>query len=86
MAILAVIFGLLLLLFGGGCTLIFVAGGIMDPKSMFADIPLVLTMWLPLGLLPLVLGWLLFRYGVRKDRERRAAQAAAPRPAKVGEQ
>lgn len=73
MYVIAAIFGLLLLVFGGGCTLIFVVGELMDPKSMLADIPLLLTMWVPLGLLPLAGGWFLLRYGMRRAAEQRRA-------------
>jgi hypothetical protein len=73
MAILAIIFGILLILFGGGCTLIM--GGIMisDPSSM-SDLGTLLSILLPLGVLPLGIGILLLRWGVKKDRERRAAK------------
>jgi membrane protein implicated in regulation of membrane protease activity len=76
--VLLIILGLLLLLFGGGCTLIFLIGGLMDLKSMLADIPLLLTLWVPLGLLPLVLGWYLLRAGLRKEREKRQAKPPPP--------
>lgn len=33
----------------------------------------MLSIWLPLGLVPLALGIWLFRVGLRKERERRAA-------------
>src|SRR5205823_1316358 len=56
MAILAIIFGILLILFGGGCTLI--VGGIMvsDPSSIINDLGTTLSILLPLGLLPLAIG------------------------------
>ena len=74
MAILAIIFGILLILFGGGCTLI--VGGIMvsDPSSAINDLGSTLSILVPLGLLPLAIGILLVRWGVRKDRERRAGK------------
>jgi len=80
MHVLAIVLGLLLLLFGGGCTLIFLVAAIMDFRSMIADIPLLLTLWVPLGVAPMVGGWFLFRHGLRKDRERRAAAGQAPGP------
>lgn len=83
MHVLAIILGLLLLLFGGGCTLIFLVAAVMDFRSMIADIPLLLTLWVPLGIAPLVGGWFLFRYGMGKDRERRAA-GAPPGPGGTG--
>ncbi len=71
MHVILIVIGLLLLVFGGGCTLIFLIGGVIDPSSMMADVPLLLTMWVPLGLIPGGLGWLLFRRGLRIDREKR---------------
>lgn len=82
MPVLAIILGLLLLLFGGGCTLIFLVGGVIDPQGMLADVPLLLSMWVPLGLLPLAGGWLLFRHGLKRDRARRRA---APKPPQEGQ-
>lgn len=75
MSVIAIIFGFLLLVFGGGCTLIFLYGAVIDTRSMFSDVPALLMLWLPLGLLPMVLGWLLFRWGRRRDRERLSASA-----------
>ena len=63
MPILLMILGLLLILFGGGCTLIFFG---MGPDSSF------LWLWLGLGVLPLAGGLLLVRYGLKLRRERRA--------------
>jgi hypothetical protein len=79
MHVLATIFGLLLLLFGGGCTLIFLFGVISDARSMLTDVPLLLTLWVPLGLLPLGVGYWLFRLGLRISRRKREA-AGGPRP------
>ena len=72
MHIVAIIFGLLLLVFGGGCVLMFVGFGFTDPKGMLADIPLLLTIVVPLGVLPAALGWFLFRWGMKRDRKRQA--------------
>ncbi len=82
MYILLIIFGVLLVLFGGGCTLIL--GGLMvsDPGSFTSDLMLLLSIWLPLGLAPLALGIGLFKRGRKMDRERRAA--ATPPPADRG--
>jgi hypothetical protein len=71
MAILAIIIGILLILFGGGCTLIMGGLIISDPSGIGSDVGSVLLM---LGILPLAAGILLVRWGVRKDRERRAAR------------
>ena len=73
MHVLLMVIGLLLLLFGGGCTVIFVIGGAMDLKSMLSDIPLLLSLWVALGLLPLAAGWLLFRKGLKMERAKRKA-------------
>lgn len=62
MPILLMILGLLLVLFGGGCTLIFFG---MGPDSEF------LLLWLALGAAPLAGGFLLVRYGLRLRRARR---------------
>lgn len=63
MPILLMILGLLLILFGGGCSVIFFG---MGPDSEF------LLLWLGLGVLPLVGGFLLVRYGLKLRRERQA--------------
>lgn len=76
MHVLAIVLCFILLLFGGGCTLIFLVGAISDPRSFFGDIPLLLTLWLPLGLAPLAGGYFLFRYGRRRDDELRKARTA----------
>jgi hypothetical protein len=77
MHVLAIVLGFILLLFGGGCTLIFLVGAVTDPRSFFGDIPLLLTLWLPLGLAPLAGGYFLFRYGRRRDEEVRRSKAGA---------
>jgi len=79
MHVLAIVFGLLLIMFGGGCTLIFLFAALSDPASLFNDIGMYLVIWLPLGLLPLAGGLPLFRWGLKADRAKRqaAAQAAA---------
>jgi hypothetical protein len=62
MHIVLLIFGLLLILFGGGCTLIFFG---MGPDSDF------FLLWLILGVAPLAGGFMLFRRALRMGRERR---------------
>ena len=73
MHILLIIFGALLVLFGGGCTLILggtiVAGG--NPIRDFQDVGVFLFLG---GLLPLVIGYFLIRSGIRRDREKRKAK------------
>lgn len=71
MPILLMILGLLLILFGGGCTLIFFG---MGPDSEF------LWLWLGLGVLPLAGGFLLARYGLRLRRARRAQLSSGDKP------
>lgn len=63
MPILLMILGLLLIVFGGGCTVIFFGVG---PDSEF------LLLWLGLGVAPLVGGVFLVRYGLGLRRERQA--------------
>ncbi|MDO8353084.1 MAG: hypothetical protein Q7T14_06445 [Aestuariivirga sp.] len=63
MPILLMILGLLLILFGGGCTVIFLGVG---AETDF------LWLWLTLGVAPLVGGFFLVRYGLRLRRERQA--------------
>jgi len=71
MPILLMILGLLLILFGGGCTLIFFG---MGPDSEF------LWLWLGLGALPLAGGFFLVRYGLRLRRARRAQLPDGDKP------
>jgi len=72
MHVVAIIFGLLLLVFGGGCTVLIVGGGLLsDPAALFADIPLLITILVPLGILPAIGGWFLFRWGLKTDRAKR---------------
>lgn len=89
MHILLIVVGGLLAAFGGGCTLIMFGLGISDPSGVFNDVALLLEILLPLGILPLVAGLFLIRWGVRIDRQRRAALAAAkntdtPPPSEAG--
>jgi len=72
--ILAIIFGILLILFGGGCTLIMGGIAVYDVSSIWNDLPDMLSIMLPLGILPLVIGILLVRWGLKTDRERRQSK------------
>lgn len=63
MPILFIIIGLLLILFGGGCTIVFIA---VEGDLEF------LWLWLALGVAPLVGGFFLIRHGLKRIRERRA--------------
>ena len=74
MHVFAIIFGFLLLVFGGGCVLLIVGGGLVtDPVSLLSDLPLLASIVLPFGVLPAALGWLLLRWGLRTDRAKRKA-------------
>jgi hypothetical protein len=81
MPVLAIIVGILLILFGGGCTLIM--GGIVvtDPASFVNDFGDLVSILLPLGILPLVVGNFLTRWGIKADRQRRKA---GPKDTKTG--
>jgi hypothetical protein len=85
MHVLLIILGLLLLLFGGGCTVIFVGLGLQDPSSMLGDMALLLQLWLPLGLAPLIGGFFLFRHGLKLKRERSKTRMQPPNPAEKGD-
>jgi hypothetical protein len=73
MHILLIIFGALLALFGGGCTLIL--GGAMlfggNPIRDFQDMGVFMIL---MGVLPLVLGYFMLRSGIRIDRAKRRAK------------
>lgn len=71
MPVLLMILGLLLILFGGGCTVIFFGVG---AETDF------LLLWLALGVAPLVGGFLLVRYGLRLRRERQAQLPDGDKP------
>lgn len=73
MHVILIVIGLILMLFGGGCTLIVGGLVISDPQSMLNDPLSVLGLGGGLGVLPLVIGLLLFRTGMRIDREKRKA-------------
>jgi hypothetical protein len=72
MHILLIVLGLLLMLFGGGCTLVFAVLGVGSPANFLGDMSLLLSLWLPLGLAPLVGGFFLVRVGLKADRDRKA--------------
>jgi hypothetical protein len=62
------ILGALLLLLGGGCTLLLGALFVDDPRSMISDMAIILSYWIPLGLLPLIGGYIMFRHGLKLYR------------------
>ena len=57
MHVVLIILGALLALFGGGCTLIMVGLGVADPPSIFNEMGSSSWMLLPLGMLPLGVGF-----------------------------
>lgn len=75
MHVLLIIVGLLFLFFGGGCTLLIAGFALSDPKAIVND-PSVAGVFIGMGLVPLGIGWLLFRWGVRIGRDKREAEAA----------
>jgi hypothetical protein len=71
MHVVAIIFGLLLLAFGGGCSLLVLGYGLnASPSSMFYDRSLMFTVLLLLGVLPALLGGLLLRRGISAGRRK----------------
>ena len=83
MPILLIITGLLLMLFGGGCTLFYGGIFISDPSAILDDIGSNLPSFLLIGLAPLIGGFFLFRHGLKLDREKRKA---APTPPVAGDE
>lgn len=76
MHIILFIIGGLLALFGGGCLLMVGAFLINDPKFFAHDVGLATGIVLVLGVLPIVVGILLIRWGRRLDQRKRAETAA----------
>jgi hypothetical protein len=70
----------LLILFGGGCTLTFLALLIYDPSSFFSDTAMILSVWLFLGVVPLAAGIVLWRVAPGMNRKN-----TAPAPTDKGE-
>ncbi len=73
MHVLLIVIGVMFLLFGGGCTLIIGGFSLTDPVSIGKD-PTAMSMLVFMGLLPLGIGWLLLRQGLKIDREKRRAK------------
>lgn len=78
MHILLFVFGLILLLFGGGCTLIF--GGLIASDPAIIGDAMSVPIWLALGLAPLVGGFYLFRRGLRVYRQKRTKALSKEAP------
>ena len=71
MHVVAIILGLLLLAFGGGCSLLVLGDGInASPSSILYDTSLMVTVLLFLGILPALLGGLLLRWGIAAGRRK----------------
>jgi membrane protein implicated in regulation of membrane protease activity len=70
MHIIVIMFGLLLALFGGGCTLIW-GGAIVFSPNAARDLNNYGAALFFAGLLPLAAGVLMIKWGVRRDREKR---------------
>ena len=73
MHVVLIIIGLLLILLGGGCTLTVLGLTAADPASLRNDFFSVMSLLLLVGVAPLVIGILLFRWGLRIDRDKRKA-------------
>jgi hypothetical protein len=68
--VLAIVFGVLLVLFGGGCTLIY-GGTILSNDDPMGNLQQIGFLLMITGLLPFALGIILMVWGIRADRERR---------------
>ena len=71
MHVILIVIGFMLMLCGGGCVLIVGGLALSDPQSLMSDPLSILALGGGIGVLPLVIGLLLFRWGLRIDRERR---------------
>ena len=84
MHVILIVIGLLLAVCGGSCVLIVGGLALSDPKSLMSDPLSILALGGGIGVLPLVIGLLLLRWGLRIDREKRKAPLAKG-PAKPGD-
>ena len=83
MHVLLIVIGLLLAICGGSCVLIVGGLALSDPQSLMSDPLSILALGGGIGVLPLVIGLLLFRWGLRIDRaKRKAGIVQAQDPAK----
>ena len=73
MHVILIVIGFMLMLCGGGCVLIVGRLALSDPQSLMSDPLSILALGGGIGVLPLVIGLLLFRWGLRIDREKRKA-------------
>jgi hypothetical protein len=74
MHILLIIFGAILALFGGGCTLI-LGGAMLFGGNPIRDLQDMGVFMFMLGILPLAAGYFMLRTGIRIDRDKRRAAA-----------
>jgi uncharacterized membrane protein len=71
MHVLLIVVGLLLLLFGGGCTVISLGYLFTESRNVAQDLQDGWWILIFLGLAPLAAGWFLFRRGLAIDRAKR---------------
>lgn len=76
MHIILFIIGGLLALFGGGCLFMVGAFLVNDPSFFSHDVGFAVGIVLVLGVLPIVAGLLIIRWGRRVDKRRRQDQGA----------
>jgi hypothetical protein len=84
MHVLLIVIGLLLAVFGGGCVLIVAFFFVQDPGALVRDLDSTGYLFAVLGVLPLAAGLILFRYGMKIDREKRARAAEEFRNSQKG--
>ena len=80
MPIVMMICGVLLALFGGGCTIASLIGMQIYEQAGNLLVLWLFVRWLLLGLAPMVGGFLLFQYGSKIDREKRGKAIAEVKP------
>lgn len=73
MHVLLIVFAVLLLLFGGGCTVVSLGYLVSGSANVAQDLRDGWWILVFLGIAPLAAGWLLLRHGLAIDRQRRKA-------------
>jgi integral membrane sensor domain MASE1 len=71
MHVLLIVIGLLLALFGGGCVAFVAVLAIADTRSFISSLWETMPLVSMFGLLPLAAGLVLFRFGMKIDRDKR---------------
>lgn len=84
MHVLLIIIGLLLALFGGGCVAFTAVLAIADMRSFISSFWETMPIVSMFGLLPLAAGLILFRFGLKIDRKKRARAAEEFRNSQKG--